>query len=83
MTEVYDYSDNNLTQQVVEIKRLKDKLYKKQVNYYQQLYEKKKDVKNCEMIKNQIGEISLLEEILDFRVEEYSLSQKMYWAKKK
>jgi hypothetical protein len=80
MTEVYDYLNNNLTQQVAEINRLKDKLYKKQVNYYQQLYEKK-NVKKFE-IKNQIGEISLLEEILDFRVEEYSLSQKMYWSKK-
>lgn len=69
--------DDNLTQQVAEIKRLKDKLYQKQLNYYQ-IFEKEKNMENI-TIRNQIGEINLLEEILDFRVDEYLQNQKRFW----
>ena len=81
MTIVFDYSNNNLTQQVNEIKRLKDKVYQKQVNYYQ-LYNKEKETESIKM-KNKMGEIHLLEEILDFRIEEYSYSQKKFWETQK
>ena len=74
--KIYDL-DDNLTQQVAEIKRLKDKLYQKQLNYYQ-IFEKEKNMENI-TIRNQIGEINLLEEILDFRVDEYLKSQKRFW----
>ena len=78
--KIYDLNDN-LTQQVAEIKRLKDKLYQKQLNYYQ-IYEKEKNMENI-TIKNQIGEINLLEEILDFRVDEYLKNQKRFWDTEK
>lgn len=75
--KIYNLNDDNLTQQVAEIKRLKDKLYQKQLNYYQ-IFEKEKNMENI-TIKNQIGEINLLEEILDFRVDEYLQNQKRFW----
>ena len=78
--KIYDLNDN-LTQQVAEIKRLKDKLYQKKLNYYQ-IYEKEKNMENI-TIKNQIGEINLLEEILDFRVDEYLKNQKRFWDTEK
>lgn len=78
--KIYDLNDN-LTQQVAEIKRLKDKLYQKQLNYYQ-IFEKEKNMENI-TIKNQIGEINLLEEILDFRVDEYLKNQKRFWDTEK
>ena len=34
-------------------------------------------------LKNQMGEINLLEEILDFRVDEYLKSQKRFWDTEK
>ena len=78
--KIYDLNDN-LTQQVAEIKRLKDKLYQKQLNYYQ-IFEREKNMENI-TLKNQMGEINLLEEILDFRVDEYLKSQKRFWDTEK
>jgi len=62
------------------LKQLRSKIYNKQKNLLEHMHEYNIDTFIDTRIKTHVGEIKILEEIFDIKLEEYQNQQELFWS---